>query len=277
MMRKKQQTLGERLSAHFSIIAITVLILTGVESQQALAQTPEEQGLAIAIEAEKRDTGWKDTSAKLMMTLTNRYGESSIRELSIRVLEITGDGDKSLTIFHTPNDVRGTAFLSYTHVKGADDQWLYLPALKRIKRISTGNKSGPFMGSEFAFEDLASQEIEKYSYRYLGDDTVNGMEAFIVERIPNDKRSGYTRQNVWIDKAEYRIQKIEFYDRKDSHLKTLIYLSYQQYLEQYWRADRMEMKNHQTGKATTLEWSDYSFDNGLSNRDFDKSTLKRAR
>lgn len=277
MIRKRQKTLRERLSAHYKTIASTVLILAGVASQQALAQTPEEQGLAIAIEAEKRDSGWKDASADLVMTLTNRHGESSKRELSIRILEVIGDGDKSLTTFHTPPDVRGTAFLSYTHVEGADDQWLYLPALKRVKRISSGNKSGPFMGSEFAYEDLTSQEIEKYHYRYLGDGTVNDLDCFIVERIPKDKRSGYTRQNVWFDKAEYRIQKIEFYDRKDSHLKTLIYLSYQSYFDKYWRADQMEMKNHQTGKATTLQWTDYSFRNGFSDRNFDKSTLKRAR
>lgn len=262
---------------HFWVSALAILILVGVAANHASAQTPQEQGLAIAVEAEKRDTGWKDQAAKLVMTLTNRHGESSDRELSLQILEVDGDGDKSLSTFHTPRDVKGTAFLSYTHVEGADDQWLYLPALKRVKRISSGNKSGPFMGSEFAYEDLTSQEIEKYQYRYLGDEKVGELDCFVIERIPNDKRSGYTRQTVWLDKAEYRIQKIDFYDRKDSHLKTLTYHSYQRYLDSYWRADRMEMKNHQTGKATTLQWTEYKFGNGFTERDFDKSTLKRAR
>lgn len=277
MKTKEHSSFKQRAGEHVWNTALAILILVGVAANHTYAQSPEEIGLAIAVEAEKRDSGWKDQEADLVMKLTNRHGESSERELSIQILEVDGDGDKSLSTFHTPRDVKGTAFLSYTHVEGADDQWLYLPALKRVKRISSGNKSGPFMGSEFAYEDLTSQEIEKYQYRYLRDETINGLECFVIERIPNDKRSGYTRQTVWLDKEEYRVQKIDYYDRKDSHLKTLTYHAYQKYLDNFWRADRMEMKNHQTGKATSLHWTDYRFANGFSERDFDKSTLKRAR
>ncbi len=278
----KHTTIDSRLSyapIQKTVVAIAfgILCVTGITSNSLRAEVATNRGLAIAIEADNRDSGWGDLSAKMVMTLTNRHGESSEREITIRSLEVNSDGDKLLTIFHTPRDVKGTAFLSFTHVEGADDQWLYLPALKRIKRISSGNKSGPFMGSEFAFEDLSSQEVEKYNYKYLGDDSLDGVACLMVERIPTDKRSGYTKQIVWYDKEEYRIQKIDFYDRKSSHLKTLVYNSYQLYLGKYWRALEMEMKNLQTGKATSLQWADYSFGNGLSERDFDKNTLKRAR
>ena len=73
----------------------------------------------------------------------------SKRELEIRTLEVKDDGDKSLTVFHTPRDVRGTALLTFSHGVDPDDQWLYLPALRRVKRIASNNQSGPFMGSEF--------------------------------------------------------------------------------------------------------------------------------
>jgi outer membrane lipoprotein-sorting protein len=258
-------------------VAIVILSVVGPGASVLFADVAAERGLEIATEADNRDSGWGDLSARMVMTLTNRHGESSGRELSIRSLEVESDGDKLLTIFHTPRDVKGTAFLSFTHVEGADDQWLYLPALKRIKRISSGNKSGPFMGSEFAFEDLASPEIQKYSYKYLGNESVNDLDCVMVERIPTDMRSGYTKQVVWYDIDEYRIQRIDFYDRKDSHLKTLVYNSYKLYLDKFWRAEIMEMTNHQTGKATTLVWADYSFGNGFTERDFDKSTLKRVR
>ena len=158
----------------------------------------------------------------MVMILRNRHGEESRRRIRLRTLEVDNDGDKSLTIFDSPKDVTGTAFLNFTHKVGDDDQWLYLPALKRVKRISSSNKSGSFMGSEFAYEDIASQEIEKYTYKWLRDEMYNSVECFVVERYPVDREnSGYSRQVSWLDKEEYRTRKVEYYDRKDAHLKTL--------------------------------------------------------
>lgn len=237
----------------------------------------EEKGRAIAAESIARDSGWGDMEADMQMILRNKQGEESLREIRMQSLEQENDGDKSLTVFDKPLDVKGTAFLSFSHAVGADDQWLYLPALKRVKRISSRNKSGPFMGSEFAYEDLSSFEIEKYNYKYIRDETLNSQECYVVEQYPVDENSGYTRRLVWIDKSEYRVQRVEFYDRKDSLLKTLDYTGYQQYLNKYWRADRMDMVNHQTGKSTELRWMNYRFGNGLNEADFNKNSLKRAR
>jgi outer membrane lipoprotein-sorting protein len=256
------------------LIAIAALPLLPLLAQ---ALTPEEKGLEIALEADKRDAGFSDFTAELTMILRNRHGEESTRNIHSYTLEVENDGDKSLVVFDTPRDVKGTAFLSYTHSNGPDDQWLYLPALKRVKRIASNNKSGPFMGSEFTYEDIASQEVEKYTYKYIRDEAYDGQDCFVLERYPVDKNSGYTRQIVWIDKVEYRHLKIEFYDRKDELLKTLTSHGYQQYLDKYWRADKMEMVNHQTGKSTTLLWANYQFATGLTARDFDKNSLKRAR
>jgi len=254
-----------------------VLVICLAYSATVFGLTPEEQGLAIAKEADKRDTGFGDSKADLTMLLKNRHGEESIRYIRLRTLEVDGDGDKSMSIFDRPRDVKGTAFLSFTHKTDSDDQWLYLPALKRVKRISSRNKSGSFMGSEFAYEDLSSQEIEKYTYKYIKDERCGDSDCFVVERYPVDELSGYTRQVAWIDKKEYRPYKIVFYDRKNALLKTLTYTDYQQYLGRYWRADKMFMENHQTGKTTLLSWKDYKFGNGLSERDFDRNSLKRAR
>jgi outer membrane lipoprotein-sorting protein len=242
------------------------------------AETPEEKGFAIVQEADNRDTGFKDSTANMLMTLRNRHGQESIRKIRIKSLEVEGDGDKSLTIFDNPKDVKGTAFLNFTHKKGDDDQWLYLPALKRVKRISSRNKSGSFMGSEFTYEDFSSQEVEKYTYKWIHDEVLNGQECFIVEYYPVDKKnSGYTRQVFWIDKSEYRTLKVEYYDRKESHLKTLTFKGYQKYLNKYWRPDQMNMVNHQNGKSTQLDFSNYKFRAGLKDSDFNKNSLKRVR
>lgn len=242
-----------------------------------LAETAEEKGLAISKEAKTRDAGWADMQAEMKMVLRNKQGQESIREIRMKSLEVLDDGDKSLTMFDKPRDVKGTNFLSFSHALGADDQWLYLPALKRVKRIASRNKSGPFMGSEFSYEDLSSFEVEKYSYKYLREDACDGGTCFVVEQYPVDKNSGYTRRQVWIDQSEYRMWKVEFYDRKNSLLKTLSSTGYQQYLGKHWRADSQNMINHQTGKSTDLVWANYQFKTGLKDKDFNKNTLKRAR
>ncbi|MEE9343919.1 MAG: outer membrane lipoprotein-sorting protein [Gammaproteobacteria bacterium] len=240
------------------------------------SEAPTDQGLTIATEADNRDNGFGDFTANLKMTLRNKQGEESIRNMRSKTLEVDGDGDKSLTIFDRPEDVKGTALLTFTHKVGSDDQWLYLPALKRVKRIASNNKSGPFMGSEFAYEDISSQEVEKYTYKFVKEEQVDGEDMLVIERYPVDKKSGYTKQVVWFDKSEYRERKIDYYDRKKALLKTMILTDYQKYIDKIWRASTMKMNNHQTGKSTTLSWSNFKFSTGLSKRDFDRNSLKRA-
>jgi outer membrane lipoprotein-sorting protein len=257
---------------------LSVLLFMLLPPGHGNAETPEEKGIAIANEMDRRDSGYGDSTVDMLMVLRNRHGQESRRQLRYRTLEVEDDGDKSLTIFDSPRDVKGTAFLNYTHKVGDDDQWLYLPALKRVKRISSSNKSGSFMGSEFAYEDIASQEVEKYTYRWLRDETCGELDCFVVERYPVDrKNSGYSRQVLWIDKDEYRNWKVEYYDRKNAHLKTLTFSGYKKYNGSYWRPARMFMINHQTGKSTELQFSNYQFKVGLGPEDFSKNSLKRVR
>ncbi len=264
------------MKIYLIILSLWVVGLNAL-SFNVLAQTAEEKGLAIAVEADKRDTGWGDQQATLVMILKNRYGQESKRRNRNKTLEVNGDGDKTLIVFDSPKDIKGTAFLSFTHALKPDEQWIYLPALKRVKRISSANKSGPFLGSEFSYEDISSQEVEKYKYKYLRDEKINGRDSFVVEVVPQYKKSGYTRLVNWIDKERYRPLKTDFYDRKNSLLKTLIYSKYKQYLNKYWRASFMDMQNHVTGKSTSLEFLKYRFRTGLKNRDFTRNALKRAR
>jgi outer membrane lipoprotein-sorting protein len=240
-------------------------------------ESAAEQGLAIALEADRRDSGFGDTTVNLAMLLNLSGTEEVRREMRQLTLEVEGDGDKSIMVFDRPRDLKGTAILTFTHKVGNDDQWLYLPALKRVKRISAADKSGPFMGSEFAYEDLSSQEVEKYAYTYLRDEPVDGDPCFVVERVPVDPKSGYFRQVTWVDQSEHRLRRVDYYDRKGELLKTMTLADYSQYLDQYWRPGRMIMDNHQNGKRTTLIFEDYRFRTGLSDIDFNRSALSRIR
>jgi outer membrane lipoprotein-sorting protein len=268
-----------KLSSKLKTTLIAVMV-SAVLSPSVLAESSHEKGYAIAKERKNRDAGWQSSTQTMTMILRNPQGEESVREMRGKSLEVHGDGDKGLTIFDQPRDVKGTAFLTFSHIKGSDDQWLYLPALKRVKRISSRNKSGPFMGSEFAYEDMSSFEVEKYSFNYLKDEACPGqasLNCFVVESIPTDKYSGYTRQIAWIDQQEYRVFKVEFYDVKKALLKTMLVSDYKQYLGKYWRAHMTLMTNHQTNKSTVLKLKDIQFNVNLSDKDFNKKGLQRLR
>lgn len=268
-----------------SVVMLTVLALSlGVSPMQAQTPdivadgaSPEARGRAIFEELDRRDLGFGDFSSRQEMILRNQSGQESRRVMENAVLEGQEDGDKTLIVFREPKRIRGTALLTYAHSDRDDDQWLYLPAISRVKRISGASKAGSFVGSEFSYEDLAPQEVEDYHYRYIGDEPCREMDCFKVIRIPKDPDSGYTQHIVWVDKAEYRIQKVEFYDRKESLIKILTVSDYQQYLDRYWRPGRLSMINQQDGKSTELLASDYRFQQGLDEADFSESSLRRTR
>ena len=241
------------------------------------ADSAEETGLGIATEARERQKGFGNFTASLTMILRNKRGQESRREVRLKVIEVEDDGDRTMFVFDRPRDVKGTAFLVHAHKTEADDQWLYLPALKRVKRISSSNQSGSFMGSEFSYEDLGATEVEKYTHRFLRNEPCGELECTVSERIPVDRHSGYSRQLVWLDRDELRTMQIQFFDRRDAHLKTMVVEDYEKYLDRFWRAGKLTMTNHLTGKSTVLLWSDYEFGTDLDAGDFTKTALRRQR
>ena len=277
---KTNQRYNRRHSNLIRGVLFSTLVLTAASAVAADEDAGAEQrGFEIAARSDRTDRGYGDSQVELTMILRNRAGKESSRSLSISTLEIEDEqlGDKSVTVFATPADIKGTALLSHAKILEPDDQWLYLPALKRIKRISSVNKSGPFVGSEFAFEDFASQELKKFSYRYLREEACGDLVCDIVERTPLYEYSGYTRQLAWIDQQDFQVRKVEFYDRRDALLKTLTLMDYRQYAGRYWRPHRLLMINQRTGKETDLIYSEFVFRTGLTDKDFVKGRLSQLR
>lgn len=259
-----------------TFISTSIVLLLALQTSWVHAAAAEDKGLTIAKEQKARDTGWVDSQSEMKMVLRAPNGKENTRMIKIKSLEVLTDGDKSLMVFDEPKDVQGTAFLSFAHVNTADDQWIYLPALKRVKRIASKKKSGSFMGSEFSYEDLSSFEVEKYNFKYLRDEDCNGMKCWVVESYPKDTYSGYSRLVTWIDQAEYRMQKAEFYDKKKNLLKTLTIKDYIKVGNKHWRPAVSSMKNQQTGKSTDLVWSNIRLNTGLTDADFSQNNLKRT-
>lgn len=234
-------------------------------------------GKQLMEERKASNAGWGSSEVDIEMTLVSQSGESTERRLVTRALELEGEGDKSLTIFREPRDVSGVALLNHSHISGADDQWLYLPSVRRVKRISSSNKSGAFMGSEFSFEDMASFEVEKYDYTGAEQRTEAGMDYFVVRSVPAYENSGYQRLETWLDPEHMQPVKVEFYRHGDTPYKTLSISEFRTYDNGIVRGHRYDMENHKTAKSTTLVFSDFDFDVDLTDADFRTNVLQRIR
>ncbi len=262
-----------------AIVSLAAVLAAGVSLARGSGAPGEPDiGFDIAARSDRSDIGFGDSEVELTMVLRNAAGQETQRSLKIMTLEKKDEsvGDKSLVVFDTPRDIEGTALLSHAQILEPDNQWLFLPALKRVKRISSANKSGPFVGSEFAFEDFTSLELNKFDYRYVGEEACGEFGCDVLERLPVYKNSGYTRQMAYIDQTHFQIRKVEFYDRRGDLLKVLTFADYREY-QGVWRAHRMSMVNVQTNKETDLIYGDYVFGVGLKDGDFVQGRLARLR
>lgn len=247
-------------------------------AQPAAAQTHDDRGRESAERADRHLRGYGDLAADVTITLETRGGTARTWRVRLLSLEAggAGGGEKTIVVFQEPRDVRGTALLTVTAPGSDDEQWLYLPAVGRLKRIASHNRASSFMGTEFSYEDIATQPLDKYRFRYLRDDTLSGVATSVVERYPVDTASSYSRQVLWLDRDHHRPLRVDFYDRADALLKTLHFRGYQLHAGRFWRAGEMEMVNHRTQASTMLRWNEYRFGTGLRDRDFEPVALNRV-
>jgi Outer membrane lipoprotein-sorting protein len=255
--------------------ALPIALLLGLAgtSTAAAAADPAAAGLEIARKADAANQGFVGEKATMTLELINAHGEVTKRKMAMEVLEGTDDGDKSRSVFEWHADVKGTKLLTWTHKKGDDDRWLYLPAVKRIKRISSSNKSGSFMGSEFAYEDFSSQELEKYTYKLLDEPKQAGRDTWRIERFPVEKDSGYARQIMWMDKEYLNPLRIEYFDRKNELLKVAVFEGYKKF-GKFWRFGTIRMENVQTKKKSVLTWENRELGQKPAAENFDSGRLE---
>ncbi len=255
--------------------ALLAALLTLAVFLNLVAETPEQKGLRIAVENEQANNGFNGEFSETEMVLVNAQGDKTVRRMTGKTKETKKDGDKSVITFLWPADVKGTRMLTWSHKSRNDDQWLYLPSLKRVKRISSRNKSGAFMGSEFAYEDLGSQEVEKYSHKWLKDETHEDRECWVLEQIPVDKKSGYKSQVLWVDKEYRQPTKIEYYDRKGELLKVASFSQYKK-LDRWWRVHQIKMENLQTRKHSIIRWPVRKLTAEVEEEDFESGSLSES-
>lgn len=241
--------------------------------EAAHSSEEEKRGLEIYKKQYLMDEGWQTLESRLDMQLIDAAGNKSHRTVVKRMIEDGGQPDKTLGIFLEPADVRGTVMLTFERSYGSDEQWLYLPSLKRTKKINAENKSGSFLGTEFSWEDISTSELTKFHYRHLRDEG----NTWVVERKPVYKFSGYDHEITWVNRDNYQTIKIEYYDKKGDLLKTQLMDRWEQYQGRYWRPLRLQMIHHVNRKKTIIELSPYRVGIDIDRKTFSSLGLDQLR
>lgn len=239
-------------------------------------KTAEQAGHALVTEMLARDRGYHSYQTQVRMVIRAANGDEAERQLWIQGLEQDSGGDHILSYFDSPRDLAGTALLTHSKALTADDQWLYLPSVQRVKRISSGNQSGPFMGSEFAYEDMSSWQLEKFRYQLDSEDQDEQHHYWVINSYPQYPNSGYSMLKVWLDQQLYQPRRIDYYDRNGRLLKRLELLDYQLYQDKFWRPHRSVMTNLQNQRQTILHWDGYELGLALSPQQFQPNQLRFA-
>lgn len=210
---------------------------------------------------------------RVAMVLRDKGGRSIEREAEIAFLREGEDRTRSLVRFLNPPDIRGMAFLSHAR-EGDDDRWLYLPALGRVKRIAASDQASSFAGTELAYEDLAGREVDDYTHRFLREDVLDGEPVEVVESIPTDPLSGYSRLESWAAKDKDAFLRVDYYDREGRLLKVSRVVEFHRPDGAQWRAKILVVENKQTGRATELRVKEQRLDAPLDPARFTVEALK---
>jgi outer membrane lipoprotein-sorting protein len=263
------------------MIAPKLIILNGLIfcftfiSSVSYGETLEEKGLRIMTAMEQRDDGWVGLTADVEMVFGGK--KEADYKFHIRLFEKPDDGYKGMIIYSYPSDMKGVISMVHLHRYTPSDMWIFIPSNKRVKRFSSQKKNSSFLGSPFTSEDLNRGEIERYTYRWVRNETYEGLPCSVVDRFPVEDNSGYKNERFWIEQREYRILKIEYYNMKDVHIKTQYFNDYKKYLDYFWREGSRTMVNEKTGARTTLFIKNWKLNLKLNENDFLPTRLKKLR
>ncbi len=236
-------------------------------------------GQSIADKTYARNEGIS-MSRKLTMELKDKRGKVRVRETT-SLRKYIGD-EKRLAIFYiTPKSIMGTAFLTYDYPDASidDDQWLYMPALRKTRRISAANRGDYFLGTDLTYEDIKLEtriSRDDYNYETIDKETIDGQETYVLEGIPkNDKIAkelGYSKVKLWVDANMWMLRKAESWDVAGNHLKTTVISDFKK-VQDIWTYHKIEVKNHKTNHETIFRISDVDYKTVLNDDVFTKETL----
>lgn len=211
------------------------------------------------------------------MVITGEGGKTFERRLRIWSKRKEG-GDLELMRFLSPDEIRGAGLLTHEHRGQDDEQWFYLPATRKIRRIAGADRRNRFMGTEFLYEDLQGYHPEDYTYRMLASESVDGEACHVIEAIPRVEkadRSAYSREVLWIGARTAALRKAVMYDEDGKKLKELAASDVREVQPGVYLPDRIAIRNVQNGRATSIETIERELPDELSDAVFSQRALRR--
>jgi len=250
-------------------LALALIFVFGNINAQKLT------GLEIMQKVYNRPTG-NDMEATLTMTLINSQGDKRVRVIKQFIRDF-GSVEKKIMFFVSPADVKNTSFMNWSYDEEGkdDDQWIYLPALKKIKRISSDSKGDYFMGSDFTYDDLGDRKPSEDTHKILRTEKVNGLDCYVVESVPKDEDYMYSKTITWVVKDRWYGVKKEFYD-EDGDLLKVLHLKKVKKIKGYWIIADVEMDNIQKNHKTRMQLSNIKIDTGIPASKFTTRMMKRG-
>ncbi len=214
----------------------------------------------------------EDMQGELTMTLINRQGERRVRNLK-QYSKDFGDVEKKIMFFLSPADVRGTSFMNWSYTDGRDDdQWIYLPALRRVRRISSDSKGDYFMGSDFTYDDLGDRHPDEDKHTLIREETIDGKACYVVESTPKETDYMYSKTITWVMKDNNLGIKREFYDDRGRLLKILSIKRFEK-IDGYWTILETEMKNVQNNHTTHMKFTNVQYNQGIPDMKFTERSM----
>lgn len=252
---------------------IAIIALTASFSFQAIAQ--ELTGREIIEKVYTRPSG-DDMTSNLTMTLINKSGSERVRKIKQFTKEMS-DVEKSIMFFQSPADVKNTSFMSWTYDDDSksDDQWIYLPAIKKTKRISSDSKSDSFMGSDFTYDDLGDRKLDADDHKRLANETIEGIEYYVVESISKDEEYMYSKTKTWIRQDHFIGLKKEFYDEDGELFKILKVKKFEE-MDGIIVITNSEMVNTERNHRTSMVLDNVKINTGISASKFSERMMTRG-
>jgi hypothetical protein len=221
----------------------------------------------------KMRRGLTNSYADVKMTIKTR-GRKTVRQMRQYVLETANSGNQTINVFSNPTDVEGVAILTHSKLNGNDQQWLFLPSVGRVKRISSSNRSGAFVGSDFAYEDLSSLELEKFSFKSTRNTKLGSKSVIEVVYTPKYAGTGYSQIKSYLDPSHYQPIENHYFNARGDHKKTLKLSRYKSY-GGAWRPHALVMTDHIKNSVTDISFSAFK-SNGTSATNFSANRFQRV-
>jgi outer membrane lipoprotein-sorting protein len=255
----------------------TLVCIHGATGEPAPTAAPELDGRAVMETVDARPRGG-DLESRAVWRLIDRRGRERVRETRNYWRDLRGEAGhlraKRLIVFDAPPDIRETAFLVWSRVDPDEDEqrWIYLPALRKVRRVAGRDRGKSFVGSDFNYDDLSDRGLERDEHRLLRVETRDGVRHYVVESTPREHDSPYARRIEFVDAERFTQSRIEYHDRKDRLEKVLE--AEWQLADDVWAWKRLEMRNVKSGHRTVVEVQEVRHGTGLPDDLFTESSLR---